>query len=328
MTDRLRGVFLDWHSIDQDDLNLDAIESIIDLTLHAACPPDRVVETVGDAEIVIVNKVVLDRKTLHSLPATRLVCVIATGINNIDLEAASELGIRVCNVRDYAAASVSQHVFLLILALYTRFLDYQRDIDAGAWQAQSQFCLLHHPMRELAGKTLGLIGYGHIARAVEAIARAFGLEVLVANSLSTPTGAQPGRTPLADLLRQADIVSLHCPLSPLSRNLIADEQLALMKNDAIIINTARGGIINQADLLQALRSGQIGGAGIDCLAQEPPAADDPMVNAGLSNLIVTPHNAWGTVEARQRLVDGTTANIAALVEGRLDTAGNPASLNP
>jgi glycerate dehydrogenase len=287
-----------------------------------------VVQTIGRAEVVIVNKVVLDRQVLERLPATRLVCVIATGFNNVDLEAASECGIRVCNVRDYAAASVSQHVFLLVLALYTRFLDYQRDINAGAWQAQSQFCLLHHPMRELAGKTLGLVGYGHIARAVETIALAFGLDVIVANSVAKPSVAQAGRVPLDDLLQQADIVSLHCPLTPQTQNLIAREQLALMKNDAIIINTARGGIINERDLLRALGSGQIGGAGIDCLTQEPPAADHPMVNADLANLIVTPHNAWGTVEARQRLVDGTLANIAAFIEGRLDTEGNPSSLNP
>jgi glycerate dehydrogenase len=259
---------------------------------------------------------------------TQLLCVIATGTNNVDIPAASELGIRVCNVQDYAAAAVSQHVFMLILALYTRFLDYQRDMAADAWQAQNQFCLLNHPIRELAGKTLGLIGYGHIARAVESVARAFGLRVIVANSLATADAPQSGRLPLEQLLQQADIVSLHCPLSDLSRNLIAREQFALMKNEALIINTARGGIINEADLLDALKTGQIGGAGIDCLATEPPRHNDPMINARLPNLIITPHNAWGTIEARQRLVDGTCNNIAALIEDKLDTPGHPASLNP
>ena len=203
-------------------------------------------------------------------------------------------------VRDYAAASVSQHVFMLILSLFTRFLDYQTDVRRGAWQAQEQFCLLTHPMQELQGKNLGLVGYGHIARAVEKIALAFGMNVLISESARHEGTPREGRTAFHDVLRISDVISLHCPLTEQTRNLIGQEQLAMMKPSAFLINTARGGIINEADLLQALKSGQIAGAGIDCLVTEPPEPSDPMITAQLHQLIVTPHNAWGTLQARQR----------------------------
>ncbi len=328
MPQRTAAVFLDWQSIDCDDLDLSAMRSLVDLTVLDRCTSDQVPAAAADAEIIIVNKVVLDRATLSQLPRLKLICVIATGTNNIDIPAAVEMGIKVCNVSDYAAASVSQHVFMLILALYSNFLPYQSDVGKGLWQVQTQFCLLTHPMRELAGKTIGLIGYGHIAKAVHRVAEAFGLKVIIANSLSAPTTPKAGRLPLKQLLQQADIVSLHCPLSDLSRNLIAAEQFSWMKSDAIIINAARGGIVNETDLLDALRSGQIGGAGVDCLQVEPPRANDPMINAQLPNLIITPHNAWGSIEARQRLVDGTTSNIEAHLHGRLDTPGHPATISP
>ena len=277
--------------------------------------PDELAEHAGGAEILIVNKVPFGREAFAVLPELKLLCVIATGVNNVDLEAASDAGVAVVNVRDYAAASVSQHVFLLTLALTTRFRDYQRDIDSGRWQAQEQFCLLDHPIRELSGKTLGLIGYGHIARAVERIGRAFGMEVLVAESLRPGAGSQPGRVPLDRLLQDSDVISLHCPLSEYSRGLIGAAELRRMKPEALLINTARGGIIDEAALLEALLQGQIGGAGLDCLEQEPPAPDHPLLNAGLPNLILTPHNAWGAREARQRLVDGTADNIRHFLAG-------------
>jgi glycerate dehydrogenase len=308
--------FLDRASLDRDDMDFSAIEAMTRFESLDQTRPQELTEHAGEAEILIANKVCFGTTEFRALPKLQLLCVIATGVNNVDLDAASDAGIPVVNVRDYAAAAVSQHVFLLMLALMTRFRDYQQAIDTGRWQSQEQFCLLDYPMRELSGKTLGLVGYGHIARSVERIARAFGMEILVAESLRPGASVSPGRIPLLDLLSAADVISLHCPLSGYSRGLIGSEELRLMKPDALLINTARGGIIDESALLTALRTGAIGGAGIDCLEQEPPAPDHPLINAGLSNLIITPHNAWGTREARQRLVDGTADNIRRFLAGR------------
>lgn len=309
-------IFLDRQSIDCNDLDLSAIASSTQFISLDRCTSDEVYESARDAEIIIVNKVKLNAEHFQRLPRLKLVCVIATGTNNIDLEAASEHGVIVANVKDYAAASVSQHVFMLILALTTHFMDYQADIKKGAWQAQDQFCLLTYPMHELKDKTLGLIGYGHIAKAVERIAVAFGMHVIVAQSQREDVQKQADRIPLDALLERSDVVSIHCPLTEKTQHLISQREFELMKQEAIIINTARGGIINEADLLQALRSGQIAGAGIDCLSTEPPSPSDPMINANLAQLIITPHNAWGTLQARQRLVDGTTQNIHDYLQSR------------
>lgn len=309
MQEDLECILLDRQSIDCDDLDFSAIDSSTNFTAFDHCDADEVLEKARNADVIIVNKVNLNEQHFEQLPKLKLICVIATGMNNIDLEAASKRGIQVKNVKDYAAASVSQHVFMLILSLTTHFLQYQEDIRKGAWQAQDQFCLLSYPMHELQDKTLGLIGYGHIAKAVKKIAQAFGMHVIVAQSQRAGEQSQIDRVPLDQLLRTADIVSIHCPLTERTQNLISRPELESMKSSAILINTARGGIINEADLLLALKSGQIAGAGIDCLEHEPPDESDPMMNANLAQLIITPHNAWGTLQARQRLVDGTARNI-------------------
>ena len=301
-------VFLDKNSIDCGDMDFSLIESLTQLEMLDTCSSDEVVAKAGHAEIIISNKVNLGAKHFEQLPKLKLICVIATGTNNIDLVAAEKHGIMVRNVKDYAAASVSQHVFMLILALSSGFLEYKRDVKQGAWQNQDQFCLLSHPMQELNGKTIGLIGYGHIAQSVERIALAFGMKVLIAQSFN-PANNYENRTDLNTLLAQSDVISLHCPLSDQTKNLIAKEEFSQMKSNAIIINTARGGIIHESDLLDALKTGEIAAAGIDCLSTEPPTASDPMITANLPQLIITPHNAWGSVQARQRLVDGTAQNI-------------------
>ncbi len=319
-------VFLDRLSIDLGDLDFSAIESLTLYKAYDQCSQDQVIERATDAEIVIVNKVKLDEEILSQLSKLKLICVIATGTNNIDIAVANRLGIKVCNVKDYSAATVSQHVFMLILALYTRFLDYQSDITQGKWQSQDQFCLLNHPIRELNGKTLGLIGYGHIARAVEKIALAFNMKVIIAQSLTASQQQPSDRLPLKELLMQSDIVSLHCPLSDLSRDLISAQQFEWMKSTAILINAARGGIINEADLIDALKNGRIAGAAIDSIEQEPPSPSNPIMQAQLSNLIITPHNAWGAVEARQRLVDSTLSNILAYLDNTLDKEGQIQSI--
>ncbi len=315
-------IFLDRLSIDCDDLDFGKIKALTDLFILEKCDSDEVVVSAQNAEIIIVNKVILKRQHLEQLEKLKLVCVIATGTNNVDLTAATDSGIIVCNVRNYAAASVSQHVFMLILSLTNRFLQYQQDIKRGVWQSQDQFCLLSHPTEELKNKTLGLIGYGHIAQAVEKIALAFGMKVILAESLDPNRKSRHGRIPLDELLARSDVISLHCPLSERTSNLIGQREFELMKSSAVIINTARGGIINEADLVDALRSGQIAGAGVDCLVQEPPAANDPMMNANLPQLIITPHNAWITLQARQSLVDGTAANIQNYLNSEVNTQVN------
>ena len=302
-------VFLDKLSIDLNDLDFSAIKQSSQLTMFDRCQANEVVSKAANAEIIITNKVKLDRVHIEKLPDLRLICVIATGTNNIDFEAAAERNITVCNVTDYAAASVSQHVFMLILSLASNFLSYQKDIKKGQWQNQDQFCLLSHPIQILQGKTLGLVGYGHIAKAVEKIAIAFGMKTIISRSIKNINSDQKGRLPLEDLLKQSDFISLHCPLSELTENLISKQQFDMMKKSAFIINTARGGIINEDDLLEALVTGKISGAGLDCLLHEPPSKEAPLMTADLPQLIITPHNAWATHQARQKLVDETAENI-------------------
>ena len=308
-------VFLDLDSIDCSDLDFDSIHRVIRLTSFSSTTNDRVIERLNNADIVIVNKVKLDASHFKVLPRLKLICVIATGVNNIDLSGAEAAGIKVCDVPDYGASAVSQHVMMLILALSTRFLEYQEDVRKGAWQSQDQFCLLSHPILELKDKTLGLIGYGHIAKAVENLATGFGMKVIIGESLKPNGGNNVGRVPLPQLYRESDIISLHCPLTEKTRNLISSEQLQAMKPTALLINAARGGIVNEADLLKALKTGWIAGAALDSIETEPPMPDDPLLNSGLSQLIITPHNAWGTREARQRLVEGVANNITAFLSG-------------
>ncbi len=310
-------IFLDKKSIDYSgDLDFSEIVANTDLSCFDNSSVDQVIDRAVNAEIIITNKVKLRRQQIEKLPALKLICVIATGTNNIDLQAAAEHNIIVSNVKDYAAASVSQHVVLLMLSLSSHFLSYQQDINAGKWQKQDQFCLLNYPIQLLQDKTLGLIGYGHIAQAVERLAIAFGMEVIISESLTQKNCSQAGRVPLKDILKKSDFISLHCPLTDLSQNLIGHNEFELMKNTAFIINTARGGIINEEELLDALKAKQIAGAGLDCLSNEPPSMNDPLINAHLPQLIITPHNAWGSLQARQKLVDGTALNINNYIAGR------------
>lgn len=304
-------VFLDRFSIDCDDMDFSVIESATNFISFERGTNVDVIAGARHAEIIITNKVKLGREHFAQLPALKLICVIATGTNNIDFAAADEYGIQVRNVKDYAAASVSQHVFWFILSLAGNFLPYQQDIKQGRWQQQDQFCLLTHPIQALQGKTLGLVGYGHIAQSVERIGLAFGMQVIIARSqrAEQEKTAADDRLPLDDILRRSDFISLHCPLTEQTKNLISAREFGLMKNSACIINTARGGIIHEADLLSALSTGQIGGAGLDCLEQEPPAATNPLLTIDMPQLIITPHNAWGAHQARQKLVDGTAMNI-------------------
>jgi len=255
----------------------------------------------------------LDATELEASRSLKLICVAATGANNIDLNAAKRANIAVCNARGYATASVVQHVFAMILCMITRLTKYQRDVHAGKWQKSSQFCLLDHPISELSGKTMGIVGFGELGNAVAKLAEAFSMHVLV----SARAGAvvTEGRVPLNSLLPRVDILSLHCPLVPETTGLIGATELALMKPGAILVNTARGGIVDESALAKALNKGQLGGACVDVLSNEPPTSGNPLLDYKIPNLILTPHIAWASKESRQRLVEDIRKNIIAFLKG-------------
>ena len=310
----MRAVFLDIDTLDCGDLSLDGLKGAVSSWhSYGSTSPSQVVERLRDAEVAISNKVVLDAKVLAELPDLKLICVAATGYNNVDLQAARERGVTVCNVRGYSTPSVVQQMFAMLLGLCRKLPQYQRAVAQGEWQRSEQFCLLDYQMTELNGKTLGIVGYGALGQAVAMVAECFGMRVLLAQRAGGEP--QPGRLPLHELLPQLDVLSLHCPLTSETTNLIGPEQLALMKPGAMLINTARGGIVDEAALADALRSGHLAGAGVDVLAQEPPRADNPLLMADVPNLILTPHVAWASVEARQRLSDELQANIVAFCSG-------------
>ncbi|HEY9148605.1 MAG TPA: 2-hydroxyacid dehydrogenase [Gammaproteobacteria bacterium] len=312
----MSGVFLDRDSLDPGDLDLTALQATLpQWRLYGATSAGQVAERIADAQVVVSNKVMLDEAALAAAPRLRLIAIAATGTNNVDLEAAARRGIAVCNVRRYATPSVVQHVFALLLNLTRRLNDYQRAVAQGRWQQSGQFCLLDYPIGELNGRTLGIIGYGELGEAVARVAgQAFGMQVLLAQRPGAPP--RQGRLPLGELLPQVDVLSLHCPLTEATRGLIGAAELALMKPGAILINTARGGIVDEQALAEALRAGRLGGAAIDVLEREPPADDNPLLQGDLPNLIVTPHIAWASREARQRLTDQLAQNIRAFLEGR------------
>jgi glycerate dehydrogenase len=312
-----RAVFLDYDTVsfngDLDPAALRATLPGIELRAHTA--QQDVARALGDAEIVLLNKLRLPRELLVQAPRLRLVALAATGTNNVDLDAARERGIAVCNLRDYCTASVVQHVLGLVLLLTQRLREYDALVRAGAWQRGDQFCLLDYPIRELAGRKLGIVGYGVLGRAVaRAAQQALGLEILVAQR---PGATEPvaGRLALRDLLPRVDVLSLHCPLTPATQGMLGAAELALMKPDALLVNTARGALLDSAALAAALREHRLGGAAIDVLPQEPPVAGNPLLAADIPNLIVTPHIAWAAREARQRCIDEMAANVADFLRG-------------
>lgn len=310
----LRTVVLDLATISRDDLDLSALDRVAPgWTGYPVTRPGEVAERVHDAEAILTNKIRIDRAVFEAAPALKVVCLAATGTNNVDLEEARARGVAVYNIQAYCTASVSQHVFALVLALTINIPGYRALLRDGAWKDSPQFCLLDFPIRELAGRTLGIVGYGELGRATARIGEAFGMEVLVS---ARPGGRPgPGRLPFDEVLARADVLSLHCPLTPQTRGLIDAAALAHMKPDALLINTARGAVVDEAALADALRRGVIGGAGIDVLSEEPPVNGNPLLADDIPNLIVTPHIAWAAREARQRAIDGMAANIESFLAG-------------
>ncbi|MCW8883050.1 MAG: 2-hydroxyacid dehydrogenase [Sedimenticola sp.] len=309
-----KAVFLDTSTLDKNDLDLTGLlNTPFDWQLFPSTSPEETAKRIEGAQLIVSNKVVVDRALMQNCPDLKLICLAATGTNNVDLTAAAERGVGVTNVTGYGTATVVQHTFSLILALTTRLLDYQAAIKRGDWQRSDTFCLTNFPIREIAGKHLGIVGYGTLGRGVARVAEAFDMTVMLAQR---PGGAaQPGRIPLHELLPKVDILSLHCPLTAETEGLIGTRELALMRSDAVLINTARGGIVDEQALATALKAGELGGAGVDVLTKEPPGDDNPLLQPNIPNLIVTPHNAWASREARQRLLDGVTKNIQSYLAG-------------
>ncbi len=310
----MKAVFLDYATVSCGDLDDTVLKTVLpDIDLYPVTREAELPERVKDAEILLTNKIAIDAMVIRGAPDLKLICLAATGTNNVDLDAASERGIRVCNIRAYCTASVTQHVFAMILSLSQHLASYQKLLNEDSWRDSPQFCLLDFPVYELAGKTIGIVGYGELGRSVARVAEVFGMEVLLASRAGVPL--QAGRLSLDELLHRVDVVSLHCPLTPNTQSMIGARELSLMKKTAIIINTARGALIDEHALLAALQDGVIGGAGIDVLSQEPPVDGNPLLEAALDNLIVTPHIAWAAHEARQRALDEMTRNIRSFLDG-------------
>ncbi|HJF27624.1 MAG TPA: 2-hydroxyacid dehydrogenase [Acinetobacter lwoffii] len=311
----MNGVFLDYTSLDKQDLDMQALRAAFDaLTLYPLTSADVLLERVADAEVIITNKVVINAETIRQCPQLKLILISATGTNNVDLAEARARGIVVCNCQAYGTSAVAQHTLMLMLNLATSFLSYQRAIQQGEWQKSTQFCLLDAPIVELAGKTLGIVGYGELGQAVARLAEAFGMQIRIAALPGRP--ADESRIPFAALLPQVDFLSLHCPLTEDTHHLISHAELDAMKPGAFLLNCARGGIVDEQALAQALREGKIAGAATDVLSVEPPKEGNVLLDASIPNLIVTPHNAWGSVDARQRIVDQLLENVEAFKQGQ------------
>lgn len=309
----MRGAFLDTCTLGLDDLDFSGLASTLpQWDFHPYTEPSQIAERLQSVNIVITNKVPLSKETLHQAPSLKCICSAATGYDPIDILAAKEQGIVVCNVVNYSTASVVQHTIGLMISLASRLIDYHQKVGEGAWVRSKQFCLQDYPTLELTNKTLGVVGNGTIGKGVAAVAKALGMKVLVAASPRHPPSAEV--LPLDALLPQVDVLSLHCPLNTHTLQMISKNELAKMKKGAFLINTSRGGLIDEEALANALLSGHLGGAAIDVLSQEPPLITNPLLQS-LPNLIITPHVAWSTREARQRLLDSLTQNVKAFLAG-------------
>jgi glycerate dehydrogenase len=281
---------------------------------YATTEADSVEPRLRAATIAITNKVPLRKEVLEKLPQLELVAMAATGYDVVDVAHCKAAGIRVVNIRDYAINTVPEHTFALILALRRNLLNYRYDVERGRWQNSRQFCFFDHPIGDLAGATLGVIGEGSIGRATAAIGLAFGMRVLFADH-APPKAADVEFTPFERVLGEADVLTLHCPLTRDTHHLIGLDELRRMKRSALLINAARGGLVDERALVQALSEGWIAGAGFDVLATEPPSADDPLLALRMPNFILTPHIAWASHGAMQRLADQLIDNIEAYVSG-------------
>ena len=311
----MRAVFLDYSTLHPSDLDLTRLhQGFSELVLHDVTAPDQVTARMAGFDVVIVNKVRLTADHFTD-PQLKLILVAATGTDNVDKAAATAAGVVVCNVTAYGTPTVAQHTLLLMLLLATQAARYQADVRAGRWSQSPMFCLMDYPIIELSGRTLGLIGYGELGRHVATLAQAFGMQVLVMGRAGVTYSDGTQRVDFATLLARADFVSLHCLLNKDTEHLMNADAFAAMKPGAFLVNTARGGLVDEAALIAALETGHLGGAGLDVVSVEPPPADLPLLACQHPNLIITPHSAWAAQDARQRIVDILRDNLDAFIEG-------------
>ncbi len=276
---------------------------------------DQVIERVSPATIIISNKLSLGEPQLSRAPDLKLIAIAATGSDCVDLDYCRRRGIAVCNVRGYAANSVPEHVLMMILAVRRNLIAYREDVRRGLWNQSKQFCLLTHELHDIRNTTLGIVGYGAIGKSMARLAESIGMRLLIAERKNAST-IREGRTAFKEVLRASDVISLHCPLTDETRNLFGRSEFELMKRTSLMINTARGALVDDAALIDALKNGLIAGAGIDALREEPPVHGSPLLDLGLPNFIITPHVAWASNEAVQALADQVIDNIEAFVAGR------------
>ncbi|WP_319759067.1 D-2-hydroxyacid dehydrogenase [Maridesulfovibrio sp.] len=312
----MKTVILDSYTLNPGDNPWTDLEKICELTAYDRTSPDLILERSMDAEIILTNKTILSAETINALPNLKFISVLATGYNVVDLQAAAARNIPVSNVPGYSPPSVAQHVFAMLLNHANRIAMHDQAVKNGQWAEQEDFCFWTAPLIELAGKKMGIVGYGDIGRKVGSIANSFGMEVLVYAPRPKPApDYKPfSFVPLEQLFREADVVSLHCPLTADNEKFINKNLLSTMKSNAYLINTARGPLINEADLAAALTEGVIAGAGLDVVEAEPMLPGNPL--SGAPRLTITPHIAWATLEARSRLTQTTVANVKAFVDGK------------
>ena len=303
----MKIVILDGYTENPGDLSWEALEALGDVTVYEHTPENCILERIGDAPVVLTNKTPITAETIAQKPQLRYIGVLATGYNVVDVKAAKEKGIVVTNVPSYGTQAVAQYVFALLLEVCHHVGHHNNAVQQGRWTSGRDFCFWDYPLIELAGKTMGIIGYGRIGQATAALARAFGMKVLAYSP-----SRKDGET-LDEVFSQSDVISLHCPLTAENTGLINRNTIAKMKAGVILINTARGGLINEADLREALLSGKVAAAAVDVVSTEPIREDNPLL--GLENCILTPHIAWASKEARQRLMDVAVENVAAFLKG-------------
>lgn len=311
----MKIVILDGHAVNPGDLSWDFLKEFGEVTVYERTQLEEVAQRIADAEIVLTNKSPINEEILNACPNIKLVCVLATGYNVVDCEATKKRGIPVCNVPDYGTAAVAQFTFALLLDLCHKVAHHAQTVREGKWCECPDFCYWETPQMELAGKTMGIIGFGRIGRAVGTIAKAFGMNVIAYNRSQCEEGKAIGTyVSLDELLATADIISLHCPLTQENTGMIGAEALAKMKDSAILINTARGPLVDEAAVTRALESGKLRGFACDVISAEPMKADNPLKTS--PNCIVTPHMAWAPIESRMRIQECTMRSIRAFLEGK------------
>ena len=311
---------LDWDTVSTGDISKDEIFSDGNITFYGLTSAEQTAERIGDSPIVLCNKVLITEEIMDACPDIRYIGLFATGFNNIDIKAAKKRGITVCNAGSYSTDAVAQHTFALILGHYSKVSLYRDYTESGKWITSPTFSAFPYPMYELAGKTLAVVGFGSIGKTVAKIADAFGMNVIV-NTRTKPENCGYELVSLDDAFRRADVLTFHCPLTEETNGAISRERIALMKKDAIIINTSRGPVADEQALADALNSGQIAGAGLDVLEYEPMRKDCPLI--GAKNCIITPHVAWAPLETRRRLINIVNSNIRAYLNGTPENVVNP-----